>query len=318
MNRKWRPSLGLVIGGALAGTLILSFLGLIALRYLGPEIGFRQAAMILSVIIAAITAVPGWLLVRLLLRPIHDLETYAAAQEQGQDAPAPRHFGTKEIDTTARGVISMAEALRDREATIRSYTDHVTHELKTPVSAIRAAVELLSDDPELSADNRVLLEQINGARLQMEAQLEALREAAQAREVRYLGNCEISEVIAELQGDHPNLTLTLEGDATRFPISGKGMAIILSQLLRNAAEHGAQTVQLVATAGQLTLQDNGSGISDGNAARIFEPFFTTKRESGGTGMGLAVVRSILHAHRGEIALVPSQTGTRFEIGFDQP
>lgn len=320
MTRKWRPSLGQVIGGALAGTLLLSLLGLVALRYLGPEIGFKQAAILLAIVIAVITALPGWLLVRLLLRPIHALEAYAEAQENGQDAPPPHHFGTKELDATARRVIAMAQTLRDREATIRAYTDHVTHELKTPVSAIRAATELLEDSPELSAEDQQLLAQIDGARQQLEQQLKALRTAAQARETRYLGSCSMPDLHIELAQDHPELELGFSGPETLVPMACAGMAIILGQLLRNAVENGATKVTfLLSSSGTISIEDNGSGISSGNAARIFEPFFTTKRESGGTGIGLAVVRNILVAHRGDIRFVPrpAPLGAMFEISFEQ-
>ena len=70
MTQKWRPSLAFVLGGALCGTLALSFVGLVAFRYLGPMMGFREAAILLAIIIAGATSILGWLLVRLLLRPI--------------------------------------------------------------------------------------------------------------------------------------------------------------------------------------------------------------------------------------------------------
>ena len=70
LSLKWRPALWMVLGGALMATLALSFAGLVALRYLGPEIGFRNAAVGLALCIGAATSLLGWLLVRLLLRPI--------------------------------------------------------------------------------------------------------------------------------------------------------------------------------------------------------------------------------------------------------
>jgi signal transduction histidine kinase len=61
------------------------------------------------------------------------------------------------------------------------------------------------------------------------------------------------------------------------------------------------------------VADNGEGISSGNRDRVFEPFFTTRRESGGTGMGLQIVRSMLQAHGGTIELLPSTSGAAFEL-----
>lgn len=65
----------------------------------------------------------------------------------------------------------------------------------------------------------------------------------------------------------------------------------------------------------LTIHDNGCGVLPGNATRVFDPFFTTRRETGGTGMGLTVVRGILQAHHADVALVESAEGTMFRLAF---
>lgn len=318
MNRRWRPSLAFVLAGALATTLGLSLAGLFALRYLGPAMGFRSAALMLALAITAATALLGWLLLRLLLRPIRALEAYARAQELADPAPPPAHFGTSETAATAARVIAMAEALRDREATIRAFTDHVTHELKTPVAAIRAAAELLEDGGGLSHEDARLLREIDGARMQIEAQLAALRQAAQAREVRHLGQSRLADIVPGLSAEFPGQTLSLGGETLLMPIAAEGMAIVLRQLLRNAAEHGARHVTLSASAVEggvtLDISDDGFGISPGNEAKVFEPFFTTHREAGGTGMGLTVVRNLLAAHRAGITLVSGEP-TRFHVFF---
>lgn len=322
MSRRWRPSLGFVLGGALIGTLALSFAGLVALRYLGPAIGFRNAAMVLSAAIALATALLGWLLVRLLLRPIRALEAYADAQKRGVDPVPPAHFGTRELHATAQRVIAMAEALRDREATIRAFTDHVTHEIRSPVSAIRAASELLEDGGSLDETDAALVAQITGASAQIEAQIAALREVARAREARYLGRASLAELLPGLRTDWPGLDLAAEGEALLMPIAAPGMAIVLGQLLRNAQESGARRVSLKAAAHEghhlLEVADDGPGISAGNAGHVFDPFFTTRRESGGTGMGLTIVRNLLHAHGATIRLSPSPSGTAFSIRFAAP
>ncbi|WP_421907143.1 histidine kinase dimerization/phospho-acceptor domain-containing protein [Mameliella sp.] len=207
MSGHWRPSLGFVLGGALGGTLVVSFAGLVALRYLGPVIGFRNAAILLALSITLVTAVLGWLLVRLLLRPIRALEAYAEAQERGGAPAPPRHFGTYELHATARRVIAMAETLRDREATIRAFTDQVTHELRTPVTAIRAASELLEDGGALGREDAALVAQVDGACTQIERQLAVLREVARARETRYLGTSTLDDLRTGLREDHPDLAL---------------------------------------------------------------------------------------------------------------
>ncbi len=319
MSRRWRPSLGFVLGGGLMGTLALSFAGLVALRYLGPAIGFRNAAMILGLSIALATVLLGWLLVRLLLRPILALEAYAYAQERGTDPAPPGHFGTRELHDTARRIIAMAEALRDRETTIRSFTDHVTHEIRTPVSAIRAASELLEDGGALDATDAALVAQINDASAQIEAQIAALRDVARAREARYVGHTSLVKLLPGLRADWPGLELVAKGATVPLPIAAPGMAIVLGQLLRNAHENGARCATLEVRdfpGGKfLNITDDGPGIALANADRIFDPFFTTRREQGGTGMGLTIVQSLLQAHGAAITLLPTDSGSAFRIDF---
>ena len=64
---------------------------------------------------------------------------------------------------------------------------------------------------------------------------------------------------------------------------------------------------------KITIEDNGSGISDEVAEKIFIPFYTTK--SGGSGVGLSVVKQIVHLHKGEIGFETGDRGTRFMVKF---
>lgn len=311
---KWRPPLWLVLGGALAVTLALSYAGLVALRYLGPEIGFRRAALLLGAGIALATLVLALLLARLLLRPVTALAQAARAIRHGAP-PAPLdHYGTRELRALGASVLDMGRVLQNREATIRSFTDHVTHELKTPVSAIAAAAELLAEG-DLAPEDRRLLDQISGANRQMQAQLAALRAVAAAREPAFQGQTDLDSMAPALRTAHPELALQIAGGTVALPLSAAGLRVVLDQLLGNAARHGAGTVRLTATPGRLVVTDDGPGVSPGNRDRIFAPFFTTARDTGGTGMGLTIARNVMQAHGGEISLLPDGPGANFDLRF---
>ena len=81
--------------------------------------------------------------------------------------------------------------------------------------------------------------------------------------------------------------------------------------------HGSSTLDITAARQQNLLLvkviDNGEGVSPNNRTQIFDSFFTTRRDSGGTGMGLAIVRAMLDAHGGAIRLLEFRTGTAFEL-----
>ena len=80
----------------------------------------------------------------------------------------------------------------------------------------------------------------------------------------------------------------------------------LSTLIDNSRQAGAGRVTIAARVdGErvvVTVTDDGPGIAPGDRDRVFEPFFTTRRAAGGTGLGLPILRSLLEAHRGTIAL----------------
>jgi two-component system, OmpR family, sensor kinase len=316
IKRKWRPALWQVVLGALLGTLGMSFLGLIALRYLGPEIGFRAAAVIIGGVILLATLVLAYLLSRLLLRPVSALATRAGELVRDPMARAEplQHYGTQELRDLGESVLDMAERLQAREATIRSYTDHVTHEMKTPLSAIRAAAEML-EEAKLDQEGRALVTAISDAGAQMERQLQALRRAAAAREPGHHGQCRLADVVPEMVAAHPGLRVVVTGEEVAFPLAAEGLGIVLQQLLANAAAAGAGTVWLTGGPGVLRVEDDGRGISEGNRAHVFEPFFTTRREDGGTGMGLTIVANLLAAHGAGIRVLDPVRGAAFEIGF---
>jgi signal transduction histidine kinase len=64
---------------------------------------------------------------------------------------------------------------------------------------------------------------------------------------------------------------------------------------------------------RMTVEDSGPGIADDVRAKLFEPFFTTRAAEGGTGLGLAVVRSIVIEHGGAVIATSSESGARFEV-----
>ncbi len=319
MKRKWRPSLWQVVGGALLSTLGLSFVGLVTLRYLGPEIGFRLAAVLVGAVILVATLILGFLLMRLILRPISALAERAATLRRNPMVRAEplAHYGTKELRDLGESVLDMAGRLQAREATIRSFTDHVTHEMKTPISAMRAAAEML-EEAELDAHARGLVATISDAAGQMERQLQALRQAAAAREPGHHGVGRLNEVAPQLAASHPALRLLVTGGDVALPLTTEGLGIVLQQLLSNATVAGAGQIRLEASQGRLAVTDDGRGVSEGNREHVFEPFFTTRRESGGTGMGLTIVANLLAAHGAEIVLLAPPQGAGFEIRFGRP
>lgn len=303
INNKWRPSLAQVLGLTLGAVFCLPLAGVVVVQYAAPVKGFGEVVAILALTVCAVTAILGFVLWRTLVHPIQTLVDRARAIKDGASGSLDplEHYGTREIRDVGQALRDMGRVLQGREAVLRSYADHATHELKSPLTVLRGAAELL-DSPDLSeADRTRLLSRIDEAADRMTALLDAQRTLAQAKEPLGLGHSRIGPLMSDLQMEHSEISLHLEADAV-LPLGPDGLRLVLDHLLGNAAAVGALNVRIWAEPGRLTVVDDGPGISPGNRGRIFDPFFTTRRDEGGTGMGLAIVRRMLEAHGAEILL----------------
>ncbi|WP_299550686.1 HAMP domain-containing sensor histidine kinase [uncultured Tateyamaria sp.] len=309
--KKWRPPLVFVLGGTLAAVLTLPILGIVNLRLWGNVMGWGEAAWLIAWIAVVATAVLGFLLWRLVLRPVWSLDRYAQEVRKGARPDAPTHLGTPEFMGLASSVMGMGDSLQSRADGLQAYADHVTHELKSPLTAIRGAAELLQAGAS-GADAKVLGNTITDASARMQNLLDDLARHAHAATSAGPGTVRLSDAVESLKTD---VALNVETDGM-LPISAEDLKAILTQLAGNAAAHGANKLSLRVSVAGLDVWDDGPGVSPGNRDRIFDPFFTTRRERGGTGMGLNIVRSLVQARGGQIALQEEGEGARFLITFE--
>ncbi|MEJ6404672.1 ATP-binding protein [Yoonia sp. 2307UL14-13] len=303
ISQKWRPPLALVLGGTLAAVFFLPIIGIGYFQLAGGILGWAETSWMIGWMAMVATLVLGYLLWRLVLQPVRALTEYA--QREGVVAP-PARFGTPEFSQLGRAVIGMTKTLQGREAVLRSYADHVTHELKSPLTAIRGAAELLEHPDLVDEDRARMLANIGGAVDRMEALLDGQRALARAQEPLAAGSCLLSDVVS---GD--DVAILQDGEV---PLSSDVVGMIATHLIGNARAHGATHVTFDLQSDRLVISDDGPGVSKGNRDRIFDPFFTTRRAGGGTGMGLPIVRRMLQAQGAEIMLIDGP-GATFEIRF---
>ena len=313
IRQKWRPPLALVIGGTLAAVLVLPLLGIGYFRVAGDVLGWGETSWLIGWMAVAATGILGFLLWRLVLKPVYALTAHARAVRDGRaDAPLPAHFGTPEFSALGAAMDDMASTLQNREAGIRAFSEHVIHEMKSPLTSIAAAAELLSGElPE--EDRAPLLRSIRASSARMETLLNALRRLAAARAPLGVGPSDLAALAKALEIRSGLAVSVVENGAV--PLDKEGALAVLEQLAQNSAAHGAQSLTLGFSGDTLRIADDGRGIAEGDRPRIFDPFFTTRRDSGGTGMGLAIARAMLEASGASIALRPSETGAAFEITF---
>lgn len=317
---KWRPSMALVVYGVLLAVLglpsgLIVFVRLIRGRGLSTlEIGVLIASLIGTLIIA-------FVLTRAVTRPIEALviRTHQIAQGGRNAIRPPDAYGTTELATLSQAFLDLASRLMDRTEYMRSFTAHVSHELKSPLTAIRGSSELMRDEGDTltPAERQKFLETIISETDRLTRLVARLRELATAELPIAAGTTTLANVLPGLRAQFGKLDVIIHGDDIVIPLPMETLGIVLAHLADNSARHGATQITFAAArSGEnaaLTVSDDGDGISEGNRDRIFQPFFTTRRESGGTGMGLDIVRALLQVHNLDIALQPSPVGAKFII-----
>lgn len=268
---------------------------------------------VLGVMVIAASLI-GWVLVRLISRPVIGLRNQALAIAAGQrdSTSALPHYGFRELATLGASVGDMADNLTKRAQEIRIYTDHVTHELKSPVTAIIGAAELLDSTGIGEKDRQKLLENISAEGQRMSTLLGRLREIARVKAMTPGTAGPLAEMIPTVAG--LQIDVTADPHAV-LPLTVEHGAIILLHMSQNAQAHNATTLNLRWDGSTLALIDNGDGILASDAARMTDPFFTTRRDTGGTGMGLAICEAILDSYNARLRSKPHEGGAYFEIEF---
>jgi two-component system sensor histidine kinase CreC len=287
----------------------------------------EKGKFILAVIaVLGVTLIIGLIFSRTITRPMHELLQRIAEIRQGKpDAFRQlKHYGTREFALLSRSFLEMAETLSHRSDHISTFAAHLTHELKSPLTSIRGAAELLRDSASpgqlTDSERKKFLDNILGDTERIEVLVRRLRELAQAEAAQAGGSVVLQSLIGDLRSRFPGLAIEAGGALDRtIGMSAENALIVLSHLADNAGRHHATELKLMASdeagAVRLVVSNNGDAISAANRDRIFDAFFTTRRDSGGTGMGLAIAQALLRANGGSIRLLPEDEGTAFEVRF---
>ena len=324
VRRKWRPKLALIVYAVLLTVMALPILIVIWFRAVEAS-SHRMAPAEIGALVAAFVLTLGvaYVLTRTITGPIDALIARTDEIARGGKAairPLESH-GTREIAVLSQSFLDLAGKLVDRTEYVRSFAAHVSHELKSPLTAIRGAAELLRDDdderPMTKAERLHFLDNIVTDAIRLDALLQRLRELAQAESSVAEGGSSVADIISSLREQFPALDISSRGDMdVSIGLPPEAASIVFSNLAENALQHGATLLEFAASSSARTVvilvRDDGSGISEANRERIFQPFFSTRREQGGTGMGLGIVRAMLGAHGGTIRLLQT-TSAEFEI-----
>jgi two-component system sensor histidine kinase CreC len=288
----------------------------------GPKLAF------LAFVLGSAAAVAAFVLGRGTAAPLERLILAAEAIARGErQAVLPPPQG-REVRRLTMAFESMRRSLEDRHAIERFVAD-LSHELKNPVAAIRAACEVLGegagDDPaararfvgridEASRRLEILLHDLLGL-----ARLEAQGLPLDAKALDLART-----VTASVSAMEPRATarnVVIDEEVGPAPVRGderwlrRAVDNLLSNAIRYAPEGTAVDVQLRLDGDDavLTVRDRGPGVSPALRPRLFDRFVTDRTDADGTGLGLAIVRSVAEHHGGRVRLLDAEPGACFEL-----
>ncbi len=311
-------ALPIIENGTVIGAVVLSrpppniFTALYAKRLL-----LLEAAGVLLAVVVLISIFTSRTVVNPIQRLAKEADLVARGKQQTFD---DNHvYRTLEVDQLAKRLKDMADALQLRSHYIRDFARHVSHEFKTPIAAIKGAVEVLEDHAgDMTVQERAkFMGNVRSDLARLERLTNGLLELATAEMSRAT---DVSCVLADVAGEFRRASID---GATRTPmaIPEKNLGAILTHLIKNAEQHGAHSIEIhsaiVGQQLQIDVTDDGEGITDSNKHLVFDPFFTTYRDGGGTGLGLSIARAIARNADGDLDYIAEAvgTGTTFRLAI---
>jgi len=257
-----------------------------------------------------------------LRRLTHAARRIAAGHAAQSSKLSTPDFAPAEVAVLADVLQTMTEQLTARARYVTEFANNASHELKSPITAIRGAAELLGQHDDMPAPQRArfvqnIAEDAERMERLVTRMLELARAESEAQEPAE--ELDVSAVVgAILERYAPRVELSLANPPGTLQIAEQHLRAVLVNLVENALRHGAgKPVQVrVGSLGSklaISVCDQGAGISQANQARLFQRFFTTERDRGGTGLGLSIVKAIAEARGGEVSAQSGPEGSTFNV-----
>src|ERR1700678_4508052 len=302
--------------GAMAAVLIVGVPALV----IAAGRGAAALAVIAALIVVA-AALAGWLTAVLagrLARPAEELAEAAGRLGAGDPRPLGRRYGVTDLDQLADGLDSSARRLSSLLAADRELAVDASHQLRTPLNALSMRLEEViaaGDDPE------GIREEAHAALTQAErladvvTQLLSPARRATAASAALTGIDEIvRQQVVEWEPAFRRVRRKLVVIGVRglqAHVTAGGLAQVLATLIDNALMHGGGTVTLQTSQSArsvvIEVRDEGNGIPPELVSRIFERSVSGRPE--GTGLGLALARTMAAADGGRVVLVKPKPAT---------
>jgi len=327
-----RPAYAVRSGRGVAG-LVFPLLAPQALPARESLVAFNRKLLLAFGVIGAVSVLCGLLLAQYLLEPIAKLSAGAERLRRGDydRISVDRNDEVGNLGRILNALSSeLARAQREREGLIAD----IAHELRSPLTNIRCAVEEIQDG--LVKPTPGDLQSLHDEVLHLQRLIEDLHDLSMADAHAFKLETRALDIRAEIDAaltasakqfdlkrvaivrEFPKVPVMVQADASRLK---QIMANLLSNALRATAEESVVRVSISSdrASAHVTVEDSGQGFDPANSERLFERFYreeaSRSRETGGSGLGLALTRQLVVAHGGTISAANTGHGARFTFSI---
>jgi signal transduction histidine kinase len=280
----------------------------------GAAVGVTVAALV------AATALAGWLTAVVagrLGRPVEELAEAASRLGRGDPRPLGRRYGVPDLDQVADGLDTSARRLSSLLAADRELTADASHQLRTPLTALSMRLEEMiasADDPDVvREEGSAALAQAERLADVVTQLLSPARRATSSAALTGIDEI-VRQQVVEWEPAFRRVRRKLVVIGVRglqAHVTPGGLAQVLATLLDNALMHGGGTVTLQTSQNSrsvvIEVRDEGKGVPPELVPRIFERSVSGRPE--GTGLGLALARTMAAADGGRVVLIKAKPAT---------
>ena len=291
---------------------------------------------ILAIVPAVLLMIAGF--TYMLSRPIRELDMAIHRLGEGKLARRIRVSGPRDIEKLGEQLDWLRQRLITLEDQKTRFFQHVSHELKTPLTALREGSELLSDEVvgKLTVEQREVAQILKQNSMTLEKLIQDLLTYSQSQSAEHINKktapefrlLQLKDLIDEVVDTQKIASvakaITIERECDKTTIHGDPakLRVVIDNLLSNAIKYSPVGGTVFIRLGKhednaiIEVLDNGPGIADEDRDKIFDPFYRSKTAvaSGtkGTGLGLAIVRDYVELHRGSVSAIAA-SGARFRV-----
>jgi two-component system sensor histidine kinase GlrK len=270
----------------------------------------------------------------LISRPLRNIDRSIRKLGRGEFSEDIRIKGPRDLRSLGERLDWLRRRLLELETHQTRFLRHVSHELKTPLTAVREGSELLNDRivGEMSMQQTDVVRIIRDNTVSLQRLIEDLLSYQQHKSATALKveTVELQAVIERVVREHRlemlsrAISVDVRGDAITLQADREQLRVVLDNLVSNAIKYTSAggKVRIISSidgaVAQIDVEDDGPGIALEEQERVFESFYRGDASANGkikgSGLGLAIVREYVLAHQGHVYVVdPGKPGGRFRV-----